>query len=145
MSEYFMPKSSESSHTQDYFQLMFDSADMISSIWQPMLKSAGRWQLEVAGLGMKQGQAALQLSRDLSRCMTTGDIASAHMRYWNTVTLQYAQSSQRLAASVARAQPQQVPPVSDVVTLARKPRGHDVMEWPDAATEYPAAIDRKVA
>lgn len=144
MSDNFMPKPSKSSHTQDYVQLILDGADMISSIWQPMLKAAGRWQLEVAGLGVKHGQAALQLSRDLTRCMTTGDVASAHMRYWNTVTMQYSQSSQRLAASVARAQ-QQVPVVSEVVTLTRKPRGHDVIELPDAATADPAEIDRKVA
>jgi hypothetical protein len=80
MSEDQMRKSAGSSQTQDYFQLVLDGADMFSSIWQPMLKSVGRWQLEVAGLGMKQGQAALQLSRDLSRCLTPGDIASANMR-----------------------------------------------------------------
>ena len=56
--------------SQDYFQLLFEGADLYSSFWRPMLKSAGRWHLEIAGLGAKQSQAALQLSRDLSRSMT---------------------------------------------------------------------------
>jgi hypothetical protein len=123
--------------------LVLDGADMFSSIWQPMLKSVGRWQLEVAGLGMKQGQAALQLSRDLSRCLTPGDIASANMRYWNAVTLQYSQSSQRLAASVARTV--EAPIASEVVALPRKPRGHDVIELPNDEMARPAADERKVA
>jgi hypothetical protein len=136
-------KVSGTSETQDYFRVMFDGADLISSFWQPMLKSVGRWHLEVAGLTVKQGQAALQLSRDLSRSMTPADVASAHARYWDAVTSQYSQSSQRLAASVARTV--EAPRVSEVVPLPLKPRGHDVIELPDAVTARPEAPERKVA
>ncbi len=145
MSQDQMRNSAGPSHTQEYFQMLLDGADMFSSFWQPMLKSTGRWQLEVAGLAFKQGQAALQLSRDLALCRTPGDMTTANMRFWNATTLQYAQSSKRLAASVARTVEAPILSESEVVSLLRKPRGHDVIELPNDEPARPAAVERKVA
>ncbi|HPG89461.1 MAG TPA: hypothetical protein PLD46_07380 [Hyphomicrobium sp.] len=142
MDEVEMRKTTGSSQTHDIFQLMFEGADLVSSVWQPLLKSIGRWHLEVAGLGVKQGQAALQFSRDLSRCYTAGDVASAQIRYWDTVSSQYAQSSQRMAATVARAAEQ--PLASEVVPLPRKSRDHDLIVLPGESNKD-SDFDRKVA
>lgn len=147
MDEVEMRKTTGSSQTHDIFQMMFEGADLFSSIWQPMLKSVGRWHLEVAGLGVKHGQAALQFSRDLSRCYTAGDIASAQIRYWDSVSSQYAQSSQRLAATVARAvELPAAAEASEVVTLPRKARDRDLIVLPsESDAPATAGLDRKVA
>lgn len=142
MDDTTMRRANAPSQSLAAFEMMCEGADLVSSIWQPMLKSIGRWHLEVAGLGVKQTQAALQLSRDLTRCMTPGDFASAHIRYWDAVTSQYAQSSQRLAATTARtiAQPLEA---SEIVTLRVKSRSHDLIVIPEDLTANKP--DRKVA
>lgn len=147
MDEVEMRKTKGSSQTLDIFQMMFESADLFSSIWQPMLKSVGRWHLEVAGLGVKHSQAALQFSRDLSRCYTAGDITSAQIRYWDSVSSQYALSSQRLAATVARAVELPAPAeASEVVTLPRKTRDRDLIVLPsESGVPTADGLDRKVA
>jgi hypothetical protein len=127
------------SPSYDYFQMMFESADLYSSVWQPMMKSVGRWHLEVANLGVRQGQAALQLSRDLARAWTPADALAANMRYLEATTQQYAQSSQRLAVTVSKAVEAQVE--FEVVQLPVK-RSHDTIMLPGIdPVEHP----RKVA
>ena len=64
-----MHKSAFTSPTHDFVHMMFEGADLVSSFWQPLLKSVGRWQLEAAGLSMKQSQAGLRLAHDLARSM----------------------------------------------------------------------------
>lgn len=118
------------SPTHDLFHMMFEGADMVSSFWQPMLKSVGRWHLEFAGLGMRHGQASIQLAHDLARSFTPLDAYAAHVRYWDRVSAQFNQSRERLAASTV--QPAATAPLqkSDVVALPVK-RSHDVLELTD--------------
>lgn len=134
-------KLATTSPSHDYFQMMFEGADLYASVWQPMLKSVGRWHLELANLGVRQGQAALQLSRDLSRSWTPADALAANVRYLEATTQQYAQSSQRLVATVSRAVEAQVP--SQVLQLPVK-RSHDTIVLPGDPVEDPL-LSRKVA
>lgn len=136
------PHARPASPTHDFFQLFFESADMYSGMWQPLLKSVGRWHLEVAGLGMKQAQASLQLSRDLARSWTAGDAVAANVRYWDAVTSHYSQSSQRLAATVQRTV--EAPFVPEVVPMPSK-RGHDMIVLPEAGDADARQPVRKVA
>jgi hypothetical protein len=140
MSESQYEKQAITSPSHDYFQMMFEGADLYSSLWQPMLKSVGRWQLEVACLGVKQSQAAMAWSRDVTRCWTPADAVAANVRYLEAVSSQYAISSQRLAATVSRAV--ETPLYSEVVPLPVK-RGHDVIELPGMAQDN--VMQRKVA
>jgi hypothetical protein len=126
--------------SHDYFQMMFEGADLYASLWQPMFKSVGRWHLEVANLGVRQGQAALQLSRDLARSWTPADALAANVRYLEATTQQYAQSSQRLAATVSNAVETQAQ--SQVLQLPLK-RSHDTIVLPTPSAE--AELPRKVA
>lgn len=135
-------KSAFTSPSHDYFQFMFEGADMFSAIWQPLMKSVGRWHLEVAGLGMKNGQAALKFSHDLARCWTPGDMAAANIRYWEVVSSQVAQSSQRIVATAH--QVAEAPFVSEIVALPVK-RGHDVIVLPEADSADDVHGGRKVA
>jgi hypothetical protein len=130
-------KTAVTSPSHDYFQMMFEGADLYASVWQPMFKSVGRWHLEVANLGVRQGQAALQLSRDLARSWTPADALAANVRFLEATTQQYAQSSQRLAATVSNAVENQV--TSQVLQMPLK-RNHDTIVLP-GAEELP----RKVA
>ena len=118
MSSSDLQSARNTSTTQDYFQMMFESADFYSSFWQPMLKGVGRWHLEMANLNAKHGQAALQLSRDVARSFSPVDVAQAYGSYWQTVSSQYTASSERIAASVT--QTVQAPLTSEVVPLPAK-------------------------
>ena len=118
-------------HSHDMFQMLCEGADLVSSVWQPLLKSVGRWNLEVAGLGVKQTQATLQLSRDLSRCRTPGDIASANIRYWDAMTSQFALSSQRLAATAVRSVEQTSADATEVVALRVRAPNRDLIVIPE--------------
>jgi hypothetical protein len=140
MSQSEFEKSMITSPSHYYFQTMFEAADLYSAMWQPWLKSIGRWQLEVSGLGLKQGQAAIAWSHDILRSWTPGDAAAANMRYLEAVSTQVAETSQRLAANVSRAV--EAPALSGVVPLPVK-RGHDMIMLPEAPEER--AEPRKVA
>ena len=138
MSSSDLQSSRNTSMTHDCFQMMFESADLYSSFWQPMLKGVGRWHLEMANLNAKHGQAALQLGRDVAHSFTPADVAQSYGKYWQTVSSQYTASSERIAASVS--QTVQAPLTSEVVPLPSK-RGRDTLVIPD-----PVALpDRKVA
>lgn len=128
-------KAEGSVHTYDMFQLLCEGADLVSGVWQPLLKSVGRWNLEVAGLGVRQTQATLQLSRDFARCRTPGDVASANLRYWEAMTSQFSESSQRLAATAARsvAEPA-ITNQAEAVTLRFKAHDRDLIIIPDDTT-----------
>lgn len=132
-------RASYTSPTHDFFQFLFEGADMLSSFWQPVLKSAGRWHLEVAGLGIKHGQAAVKLSQDLARATSPMDAYAAHVRYWEAISSQFMQSQHRIVATTASIPG--APLTSDVVPLVVK-RGHDVIELPDDGAASPT---RKVA
>lgn len=135
-------KASFTSPTHDFFQFLFEGTDMLSSFWQPVLKSVGRWHLEVAGIGVKHGQAAIKLTHELARSTSPMEAYAAHVRYWNEISSHVAQSQQRIAASAVTLPV--APLTSDVVPLVVK-RGHDVIELPGEAGTDDAVLTRKVA
>lgn len=125
-------------YSQDFFQLMFDATDLYSSIWQPMLTSIGRWNLEVAGLGLRHGQETLKLAGALARSTHPSDWTAASLRYWDQVSAHYAQSSQRLAATVHKSVEKSLTP-SVVPMPIRQHSDHDMIVLPEEPGE------RKVA
>lgn len=133
-------KSGNTSLSHDFFHMLFEGADLYSAMWQPLLKTVGRWQLEVSGLSVKNGQAALAWSHDLARSWSPADAVAANVRYLDAVSSQFAQSSQRLAASVSRTV--EAPVSKGVVPLPVK-RTHDMIVLPD--TEDFDVEPRKVA
>ncbi len=140
-------KVTQFSPTHEYVHMLFEGADLVSSFWQPLMKSAGRWQLEVSGLAMKHSQAALRLSHELARCMSPVDVYAANVRYWEAVSSNVRQSQERIAASTVRTDEPQVTvgAPSDVVPLAAGSRTHDIIKLPDEAAASRAAPVRKVA
>lgn len=91
------------SPTHDTFQLMFDTYDVFSSYWQPMIKAARRWQIEMANLSARQGQATLDYSQRLLRSASPADAVNETLSYWQKLFDNASESAQQLAVSAVKA------------------------------------------
>ncbi len=129
------------SPTHDAFQVMFDSFDMMSSVWQPSCKGFGRWQLELAQLNAKQQRAALEFSRNMVRWTSPMDAMANTMSYWQTLCGFYGIASENLTSVVATAAQPQV--AFEIVPRPLK-KAHDTIVLPDL-NEPELPLDRKVA
>lgn len=127
----------------DFFELMFHSADFFSSYWQPYLKSAGRWQLELAQLGAKQARAYMELNHRMARAEQPGQVSDALMDYWRDLNATYEDASRNIAAVVARAAPASVVLEMPTQRPSRR-RVHDTLDLVDGIDGYPSDA-RKVA
>ena len=97
----------KSSPTHDYFQLMFEGVDAVSSPWQPMAKGFGRWQMELAQLNAKQGRTTLEYSQKMMRCFNPLEAFSETMNFWQKLFSNYTDASKQVATvAVKAAQPQ---------------------------------------
>ena len=123
------------SPAHDFFQVMFQAADVVGSFWQPMLKGAGRWQLEMSHLTAKQTRAAMQLSQTALRCDSPLALMDAYRDYWLEVGNLYSDANRNIATAMVRAAPHAA--VLEL-PLARPPQ-HDTLVIGDNGSE------RKVA
>lgn len=120
------------SPAHDFYEVMFQAADMVSSIWQPFLKSAGRWQLEMAQLAAKQGRASMVLGQTLTRARSPDELSEAYRQYWHEVGSFYSDASRNIATALVRAAPH-----AAVLELPlNRPRQHDTLRLIDAAHEH---------
>jgi len=123
------------SPAHDVFEVMFQTMDMVGSFWQPMLKSAGRWQLEVSQLTAKQTRAALTLSQKAVRCDSPVALIEAYREYWLEVGNLVSEANRNIATALVRAAPH-----AAVLELPlARPRTHDTLYISGASDE------RKVA
>lgn len=111
------------SPAHDYFDLMFQGTDMISSFWQPYLKSAGRWQLELAQLAAKQTRAALELGNTLARSSRPDDVSDAFRTYWGNVHACYETAARNIGTALVKATPDAI-----VLSIPPRRRPHDMLE-----------------
>lgn len=107
------------SPAHDIFEVVFQGTDMVSSFWQPMLKSVGRWQLEVAQAGTRQTRAAMLLGQRIVRAMGPGDVLQAYQDYWTEVGGVYSDANRNIATAMVRAAPH-----AAVLELPVAPRRH---------------------
>ena len=97
----------KTSPAQDYFQLIFEGVDAVSSPWQPMAKGLGRWQMELAQLNAKQSRMALEYNQKMMRCFNPLEAFSETVNFWQKLYTNYADASQQVATvAVKAAQPQ---------------------------------------
>lgn len=123
------------SPAHDMFQVMFQTMDMVGSFWQPMLKSAGRWQLEMSQLAAKQTRATMALTQKAVRCDSPVALMEAYRDYWTEVGNLVSDANRNIATALVRAAPH-----AAVLELPlSRPRTHDTLYIPGAADE------RKVA
>ena len=115
------------SPTHDAFQVIFDSFDMMSTVWQPSCKGFGRWQLELAQLNAKQQRAAFEFSRNMVRWTSPMDAMANTMSYWQTLCEFYGMAGENLTSVVAKAAQ---PASSEIVSLPAK-KARDTIVLPD--------------
>lgn len=82
------------------YQALFETADMASMFWQPLLKAVGRSQLEMAGLQARQARAVMQWSQQILQPASPLDLINTHAQLWQTMTEQYVDVVPRVAAAV---------------------------------------------
>ena len=80
-------------------QAYFGTLDKMMKGYEPALKGAGRWNLELLSLATKRSREWLEVPTRLSRCKTPVDVVGEQMRFWQTAATQYADASHRLAAA----------------------------------------------
>jgi hypothetical protein len=133
---------SPSSPAHDSFQLVFEAADTLSLYWQPLLKSIGRWQLEMAQAGAKQSRAAIALNHRLTQATNPIDVINAQVQFWMQVGQAYSDANQHITQALARA----AEPPAGVETLpVQKKRKHDTLRLDDRARHHGFEPERKVA
>lgn len=67
--------------------------------FEPWFRAAARGNLETFTLMSRRAQAYMELPMRLSQCRTPQDLVNEQMYFWQTMTRQYADSSQRIAAA----------------------------------------------
>lgn len=133
---------SPSSAAHDAFQLAFETADAFSLIWQPFLKTCGRFQLEMAQAGAKQGRATIEFNHRLVQATNPIDLLNAQVVFWKQVGQAYSEASQHMTGAFAGpAEPQAA---IDFVPVP-KSRKHDTLRLDDPAKHRNYEPERKVA
>lgn len=103
-SEEIQPRS-PTSPAHDVYEVMFLAADMYAAFWSPMLKSAGRWQLEMSQLGVRQARASMTLWQKLARTDNADRMTDAYRDYWYDVAGCYSEASRNIATALVRVAP----------------------------------------
>lgn len=93
------------SPAHDFYEVMFQGADLVSSFWQPMLKGVGRWQLEMAQLTAKQTRASVELGTRMTRATSVNSVLDAYSDYWSNVSGYYAEANRNISTALVRAAP----------------------------------------
>lgn len=80
-------------------QAYFSGLDMAAKGFEPTLRSAGRWNLELMSLATRRAQAWMEIPTRLSQCKTPQDLAKEQMRFWQVATHDYAEGVRRLTVA----------------------------------------------
>jgi len=124
-----------------FFTALFETADMMSYFWQPVLKAVGGSQLELAGLQARQAQAFMHWTHQMLRPSSPLDVFNANAQLWRTMTEQCVETAPRVAAAVSTATQAAAP---SVLPLPAKP-SRDTLLLMDRDQSADDAVERKVA
>ena len=133
----------DASPTFDFYQMMFEGTDIYMSYWQPMLKGAGRLQLELAQLAAKAGQSTLSWATNLAMSRAPADALKANLSYFEALAAHQRDSFEKMTAAIAKAA--ETPPAFEILKMpVRTDRDRDILVLPvdgDKANN----LQRKVA
>ena len=115
---------SNTSFYYQFYQNMFEMADLTSFAWQPMLKAIGRTHLEFAGLQARQTRAMVHWAHQLTRPASPADVYNANVQLWATMMQDYLDAAPRVAAAVETATEAVVSPA--ILEMPPKP-AHDTL------------------
>ena len=118
----------KTSPTQDYFQLMFEGVDTVSSPWQPLAKGVGRWHMELAQFNAKQSRTTLEYSQKMMRCYNPLEAFSETVNFWQKLCSNFAETGEHVAAVAAKATQ---PPLGFELLEMPVKRARDTIVLPD--------------
>jgi hypothetical protein len=81
-------------------QIYFRGFDALAKGCEPALLGIGRWNLEVLGLTMRRSRAWMDIPLQLGQCRTPIDVFNAQMKFWQSATQDYAESSRKLTTAL---------------------------------------------
>lgn len=129
------------SPAHDVFEVMFQAADMWNSLWQPMLKNYGRWQLEMSQLAAKQARANMALVQKVAQCRAPEHMVEAYKEFWHDTAGFYGDASRNIATALVRSAPH-----AAVLQLpVSKHPVHDTLRLIDTPSDGKTDYERKVA
>jgi hypothetical protein len=119
-------------------QAYFGSLEMMVKGYEPALKGASRWNLELLGFSARRAQAWFGIAAQLSRCKTPVDIFNEQAKFWQAAVADYTDGSQRLTAawSACAAMPK---------LNGAQPRDYITFTEPQDAPAVPKRGERKAA
>ena len=68
---------------------------------EPVLKSIGRWNLELMGFSARRARAWMEIPAQLSRCKTPQDLVREQLLFWQHFAADYAEGTQRLTRALS--------------------------------------------
>ena len=126
--------SSETTHVRaptspahDFYEVLFQGTDIVSSYWQPLLKAVGRWQLEMSHLATKQLRANMLLANNLTRAGTSSSaMTQAYREYWDELSESYSEANRNITSALSR-----TTAGSSAILHMPPRRSHDTMQLLD--------------
>ena len=82
--------------SQDVLNTAYGQFAAAGRTFEPWFRAAARGNLEVFTLATRRAQAYVELPVRLSQCRTPQELADEQMRFWQNMTQQYAECSQKL-------------------------------------------------
>ncbi len=80
-------------------QAYFNNLDAAAKGFEPVLRGAARWNLEVLGLMTRRVRAWAEIPSRLSQCRTPQDLVREQLQFWQTVAHDYTDGAQRLSVA----------------------------------------------
>ncbi len=80
-------------------QVYLGNLDAVAKGFEPVLRGAGRWNLEVLGLMTRRARAWAEVPSRLSQCRTPQDLLREQLQFWQTAAHDYTDGAQRLSAA----------------------------------------------
>jgi hypothetical protein len=126
-------------------QTYCNGLDVLAKSYEPVLKDAGRLNLEVVGFMTRRASAWLEIPARASQCRTPQDLVREQMQFWQTAAHDYSEGMRRLTAAFGALVPpgfnaawggKTIAPARDYITFA---------EQKAAATDQEPKRERRAA
>ena len=144
MSSETMHVRAPTSAAHDFYEVLFQGTDIVSSYWQPALKAVGRWQLEVSHLAARQLRANMMLANSLARAGTSSAMTQAYREYWDELSQSYSEANRNITSALSRTTAE-----SSAILQMPQRRSRDTLQLIDGVEvqvpDAEGAYERKVA
>ena len=123
-------------------QACFSGFDLAAKGYEPVLRTAARWNLELVGLATRRVRAWSELPGQIAQCRTPQDFAQLNVQYWQTAAQHYSEGARQLTALAAALA---MPGVNGAWVKPAPGRDYITFPEPKAAAEEAPGRDRRAA